>query len=47
MLLTTATEAFVRDLGLDDDSILQGKIKIKEVASGSILMKEDSIKVPN
>ncbi|KAK9737814.1 Cyclic nucleotide-binding domain [Popillia japonica] len=44
MLINMATEAFVRDLGLDDDSILQGKIEIKEVATGTFLMKEDSIK---
>ncbi|KAI4459957.1 hypothetical protein MML48_6g00010887 [Holotrichia oblita] len=44
MILNVATEAFVRDLGLDDDSILQGKIEIKEVATGTFLMKEDSIK---
>ncbi|GJQ73889.1 putative phospholipase B [Trypoxylus dichotomus] len=44
VLLNVATEAFVRDLGLDDDSILQGKIEVKEVATGTFLMKEDSIK---
>lgn len=45
VLLNTATEAYVRDLGLDDDSMLQGKIEIKDVAAGSYLIKEDSIKV--
>ncbi|KRT79563.1 cNMP binding protein [Oryctes borbonicus] len=44
VLLNIATEAFVRDLGLDDDSILQGKIEVKEVTTGTLLMKEDSIK---
>lgn len=45
VLLNMATEAFVRGLGLDDDSILQGKIEIREVASGTCIIKEDSLRV--
>ncbi|XP_025833574.1 neuropathy target esterase sws [Agrilus planipennis] len=43
-LVKVATEAFVRELGLDDDSVLQGKVEVREVAAGTYLMKEDSNK---
>ncbi|KAK4881148.1 hypothetical protein RN001_004467 [Aquatica leii] len=43
-LIQIATEIFVRDLGLDDDSILKGKVEYREVAAGTYLMKEDSNK---
>ncbi|XP_076232249.1 patatin like phospholipase domain containing sws isoform X2 [Calliopsis andreniformis] len=40
-----ATEAFVRELGLEDDSILKdGKVEIREVPAGTYLMKEESHK---
>lgn len=44
-LIQTATEAFVRELGLDDDSVLKGKVEIREVPAGTYLMKEESNKV--
>lgn len=44
-LIEIATEAFVKELGLDDDSILNGKVGIREVAAGTYLMKEESNKV--
>ncbi|XP_015433697.1 PREDICTED: neuropathy target esterase sws [Dufourea novaeangliae] len=44
-LVQLATEAFVRELGLEDDSILKdGKIQIREVPTGTYLMKEESHK---
>ncbi|XP_071856002.1 patatin like phospholipase domain containing sws isoform X3 [Bombus fervidus] len=44
-LVQMATEAFVRELGLEDDSILKdGKVQIREVPAGTYLMKEESHK---
>ncbi|XP_043523231.1 neuropathy target esterase sws isoform X4 [Frieseomelitta varia] len=44
-LVQIATEAFVRELGLEDDSILRdGKVQIREVPAGTYLMKEESHK---
>ncbi|XP_017789484.1 PREDICTED: neuropathy target esterase sws isoform X3 [Habropoda laboriosa] len=44
-LVQIATEAFVRELGLEDDSILKdGKVQIREVSAGTYLMKEESHK---
>lgn len=41
-----ATEAFVKELGLEDDTLLkEGKIQIREVPAGTYLMKEESHKV--
>ncbi|XP_026288620.1 neuropathy target esterase sws isoform X3 [Frankliniella occidentalis] len=40
-----ATEAFVRELGLEDDSLLKdGKVELREVPAGTYLMKEESHK---
>lgn len=45
-LIRIATDAFVRELGLQDDTLLQGgKIEMREVPAGTYLMKEDSHKV--
>nr|CAH7756568.1 unnamed protein product [Callosobruchus chinensis] len=43
-LIDLATEAFARELGLEDISILEGKIEVREVSAGTYLMKEDSNK---
>ncbi|XP_054270974.1 neuropathy target esterase sws isoform X2 [Macrosteles quadrilineatus] len=44
-LIRIATDAFVRELGLQDDTLLQGgKIEMREVPAGTYLMKEDSHK---
>ncbi|GLG97715.1 Neuropathy target esterase sws [Gryllus bimaculatus] len=43
-LIQVATEAFVRELGLEDDTILHGKVEIREVPTGTYLMKEESHK---
>lgn len=40
-----ATDGFVREMGLEDDSILQGKVQFRELPSGTHLMKEESNKV--
>lgn len=41
-----ATEAFVKELGLEDDTLLKdGKVQIREVPAGTYLMKEESHKV--
>lgn len=45
-LVQIATEAFVRELGLEDDAVLKdGKVQIREVPAGTYLMKEESHKV--
>lgn len=44
-LIEIATEAFVKELGLDDSMSLKGKVEIREVSAGTYLMKEDSNKV--
>ncbi|XP_034948217.1 neuropathy target esterase sws isoform X1 [Chelonus insularis] len=44
-LVQLATEAFVKELGLEDDTILKdGKVQIREVPAGTYLMKEESHK---
>lgn len=44
-LVQMATEAFVRELGLEDDTVLRdGRIQIREVPAGTYLMKEESHK---
>lgn len=45
-IVQIATDAFVKELGLEDDSLLkEGKIQIREVPAGTYLMKEESHKV--
>lgn len=45
-LIQMATEAFVRELGLEDESVLDdGKVEIREIPAGTYLMKEESHKV--
>ncbi|XP_063974182.1 neuropathy target esterase sws isoform X3 [Diachasmimorpha longicaudata] len=43
-LVQIATEAFVKELGLEDDSVLKEKVQIREVPAGTYLMKEESHK---
>ncbi|XP_048505675.1 neuropathy target esterase sws isoform X8 [Athalia rosae] len=44
-LIQLATDAFVRELGLEDDTILKdGKVQIREVPAGTYIMKEESHK---
>ena len=45
-VIQIATDAFVKELGLEDDSCLKdGQIEIKDVPAGTYLMKEESHKV--
>lgn len=44
-LIRIATETFVKELGLEDDTVLGGKVEIREVPTGTYLMKEESHKV--
>ena len=45
-VIQIATEAFVKELGLENDSVLKdGKIQIREVPAGTYIMKEESHKV--
>lgn len=45
-MIQLATDAFVKELGLEDDSVLKGdKVHIREVPTGTYLMKEESHKV--
>lgn len=44
-LVQIATEAFVRELGIEDETVLKDKVQIREVPAGTYLMKEESHKV--
>lgn len=44
-LMKLAKAAFLRELNLQDESILEGKIEIKDVPTGTYLMRQDSHKV--
>jgi len=45
-LVQIATAAFVKELGLEDGKVLEGgKVEIRDVSTGTHLMKEDSHKV--
>lgn len=43
--MTSAVDAFVKELGLENDSLLKDKVEIREVPSGTYLMQEESHKV--
>ncbi|KAF4514249.1 UNVERIFIED_CONTAM: hypothetical protein B566_EDAN019535, partial [Ephemera danica] len=44
-LIEMATQAFVKELGLEDSTVLQGgKVELRDVAVGTHLMREDSHK---
>ncbi|XP_026826275.1 neuropathy target esterase sws isoform X4 [Ooceraea biroi] len=43
-LVQIATEAFVRELGIEDETVLKDKVQIREVLVGTYLMKEESHK---
>ncbi|XP_065209623.1 neuropathy target esterase sws isoform X2 [Planococcus citri] len=43
-LIQTAVDAFVKELGLEDDSLLSGKVEIREIPAGTYLMQEESHK---
>ncbi|XP_012527947.1 neuropathy target esterase sws isoform X2 [Monomorium pharaonis] len=43
-LVQIATDAFVRELGIEDETVLKDKVQIREVPAGTYLMKEESHK---
>ncbi|XP_045456338.1 neuropathy target esterase sws [Melitaea cinxia] len=43
-LIQIATEAFVKELGLDDDQILKGNVQVRDLPAGTYIMKEESHK---
>lgn len=44
-LVQIATDAFVHELGIEDETVLKDKVQIREVPVGTYLMKEESHKV--
>jgi len=44
-LIQIATDAFVHELGIEDETVLKDKVQIREVPVGTYLMKEESHKV--
>ncbi|XP_011698482.1 PREDICTED: neuropathy target esterase sws isoform X2 [Wasmannia auropunctata] len=43
-LIQIATDAFVHELGIEDEDVLKDKVQIREVPAGTYLMKEESHK---
>ena len=44
-LLVTAIEAFVKDLGLENEELLKDKVEVREIPANTYLMQEESHKV--
>lgn len=44
-LLQTAMDAFVKELGLENDTLLKDKVAVREIPAGIYLMQEESHKV--
>ncbi|XP_061383046.1 neuropathy target esterase sws isoform X3 [Danaus plexippus] len=43
-LIKIASEAFVKELGLDNDQILKGNVQVRDLPAGTYIMKEESHK---
>uniref|UniRef100_A0A2A4JLR8 lysophospholipase n=1 Tax=Heliothis virescens TaxID=7102 RepID=A0A2A4JLR8_HELVI len=43
-LIQIATEAFVKELGLDSDTVLRGNVQVRDLPAGTYIMKEESHK---
>ncbi|GBP78513.1 Neuropathy target esterase sws [Eumeta japonica] len=43
-LIKIATEAFVKELGLENDELLQGCVQVRDLSAGTYIMKEESHK---
>ncbi|CAB3221639.1 unnamed protein product [Arctia plantaginis] len=43
-LIQIATEAFVKELGLESDSVLRGNVQVRDLPAGTYIMKEESHK---
>ncbi|XP_045760783.1 neuropathy target esterase sws isoform X10 [Maniola jurtina] len=44
-LVQIATEAFVKELGLENDEILKGNVQVRDLPAGTYIMKEESHKL--
>lgn len=44
-LIQIATEAFVKELGLEDGQLLKGAVQVRDLSAGTYIMKEESHKV--
>ncbi|XP_038208914.1 neuropathy target esterase sws isoform X2 [Zerene cesonia] len=44
-LIAIATEAFVKELGLEDDTLLKGNVQVRDLPAGTYIMKEESHKL--
>ncbi|CAK1548092.1 unnamed protein product [Leptosia nina] len=43
-LIQIATEAFIKELGLENDQLLQGCVQVRDLPAGTYIMKEESHK---
>ncbi|XP_013167053.1 PREDICTED: neuropathy target esterase sws isoform X2 [Papilio xuthus] len=43
-LIQIATEAFVKELGLESDNLLRGNVQVRDLPAGTYIMKEESHK---
>ncbi|KAI8429479.1 hypothetical protein MSG28_000115 [Choristoneura fumiferana] len=43
-LIQIATEAFMKELGLENDQLLQGTVQVRDLPAGTYIMKEESHK---
>ncbi|XP_022823969.1 neuropathy target esterase sws isoform X6 [Spodoptera litura] len=43
-LIQIATDAFVKELGLDSDAVLRGNVQVRDLPAGTYIMKEESHK---
>ncbi|CAK1599380.1 unnamed protein product [Parnassius mnemosyne] len=43
-LIQIATEAFVKELGLENDDLLRGNVQVRDLPAGTYIMKEESHK---
>ncbi|KAG7303886.1 hypothetical protein JYU34_010791 [Plutella xylostella] len=43
-LIQIATEAFIKELGLEDDKLLKGVVQVRDLPAGTYIMKEESHK---
>ncbi|XP_049884906.1 neuropathy target esterase sws isoform X3 [Pectinophora gossypiella] len=44
-LIQIATDAFVKELGLDSDHLLRGNVQVRDLPAGTYIMKEESHKM--
>lgn len=44
-LMQIASEAFVKELGLENDNLVRGNVQVRDLPAGTYIMKEESHKV--